>query len=190
MLIFEHAQLLLHLFQLLLLLLKHDVLGRSTYLSVFNTGHNSLFLVRRMTLLLLLLKQHLLLLLLGTATTLSHVLGRHTLEAINLLELSRALRLLFVGLPQHGGVSNSLLRILLQLSIRLWMLLLVIANIRLPPLMVPFLLREEVFGIVFDKMRVHLRIVGYFSLPLRLLLLIYFICSVHYLLMILHRALI
>ena len=53
-----------------------------------------------------------------------------------------------------------------------------------------YIVREEVFGIVFDKMRVHLRIVGYFSLPLRLLLLVYFICSVHYLLMILHRALI
>jgi len=40
------------------------------------------------------------------------------------------------------------------------MLLLVIANIRLPPLMMPFLLRKEVLGIIFDKMWMHLRVIG------------------------------
>ena len=148
LLIFEHTQLLLHLFQLLLLLLKQDVLGRSTYLSVLNARHNSLFLVRWLPLLLV-LQLHLLLVL-WTAAALPHILRRHTLVAIHLLELTRALRLLLIRLPQHWGMSNSLLRILLQLSIRLRLLLLVIANIRLPPLMLPFLLREEVFGIIFD----------------------------------------
>lgn len=51
---------------------------------------------------------------LGTAVTaLPHILGRHSLVTVHLLELARTIIILLfifiVGLPHHRGVPNALL---------------------------------------------------------------------------------
>lgn len=69
-------------------------------------------------------------------------------------------------------------------------MLLVVPDIRLAPLMLALFLSEEVFGVVLDKVRMQLRIICSFFLPLGLQLMINFVRSVHNLLMIFHGALI
>lgn len=115
----------------------------------------------------------------------------NTLVAINFLELlllAWALSLLINWFPNYRRMpdSNLLLRKLVSILLRI---LRIVSYIRLSPMMLaPFLLWKEIFRGVLYKMRVQLRVVGDFPLPLGLHF--YFIGSIHNFLVVLHWALI